>query len=178
MIKWSKFSGAAFTKDMRGFFYSRYDEPKAGSALRDTNYYQKLYYHKLGTPQSEDELIYKRDDHKEWGFGGAVTDDGHYLIVFISEGTDPRNRVYYKDLTKPASPVVPLMDKMDATYNFVDNDGPALLVRHQPGRHAQPPRRRWIFASPSRSTGRPDSRERREAGVRHAWWTTSSLPAT
>jgi prolyl oligopeptidase len=124
VIKWSKFSGAAFTKDMRGFFYSRYDEPKAGSALRDTNYYQKLYYHKLGTPQSEDELIYKRDDHKEWGFGGAVTDDGHYLIVFISEGTDPKNRVYYKDLTKPASPVVPLMDKMDATYNFVDNDGP------------------------------------------------------
>jgi prolyl oligopeptidase len=124
VVKWSKFSGAAFTKDARGFFYSRYDEPKAGSALRDTNYYQKLYFHKLGTPQSADELIYKRDDQKEWGFGGAVTDDGHYLILYVSVGTDPRNRVYYKDLTKPASPVVPLMDKMDAAYNFVDNDGP------------------------------------------------------
>lgn len=124
VIKWSKFSGAAFTKDARGFFYSRYDEPKAGSALRDTNYYQKLYFHKLGTPQSEDQLIYKRDDEKEWGFGGAVTDDGRYLILYVSVGTDPRNRIYYKDLTKPASPVVPLMDKMDATYNFVDNDGP------------------------------------------------------
>jgi len=124
VVKWSKFSGAAFTKDARGFFYSRYDEPKADSALRDTNYYQKLYFHKLGTPQSADELIYKRDDQKEWGFGGAVTDDGHYLILYVSVGTDPRNRVYYKDLTKPASPVVPLMDKMDAAYNFVDNDGP------------------------------------------------------
>ena len=124
VVKWSKFSGAAFTKDARGFFYSRYDEPKAGSALRDTNYYQKLYFHKLGTPQSADELIYKRDDQKEWGFGGAVTDDGHYLILYVSVGTDPRNRVYYKDLTKPAGPVVPLMDKMDAAYNFVDNDGP------------------------------------------------------
>ena len=124
VIKWSKFSGAAFTRDASGFYYSRYDEPKAGSALRDTNYYQKLYFHKLGTPQSQDELIYKRDDHKEWGFGGAVTDDGHYLLIHVSEGTDPKNRVYYKDLTKPASPVVPLMDKMDASYNFVDNDGP------------------------------------------------------
>jgi len=124
VVKWSKFSGAAFTKDARGFFYSRYDEPKADSALRDTNYYQKLYFHKLGTPQSADELIYKRDDQKEWGFGGAVTDDGHYLILYVSVGTDPRNRVYYKDLTKPAGPVVPLMDKMDAAYNFVDNDGP------------------------------------------------------
>ena len=92
--------------------------------LRDTNYYQKLYYHKLGTPQSEDQLIYKRDDQKEWGFGGEVTDDGKYLIITISVGTDPKNRVYYKDLTKPESPVVALLDKKDAVYNFMDNDGP------------------------------------------------------
>jgi prolyl oligopeptidase len=124
LIKWSKFSGASFSKDGKGFFYSRYDEPKEQSMLRDANYYQKLYYHKLGTQQSEDALIYKRDDQKEWGFGGAVTDDGKYLIIQISEGTDPRNRVYYKDLTKPDSAVVPLLDEKDAVYNFIDNDGP------------------------------------------------------
>ena len=124
IIKWSKFSGASFTKDSKGFFYSRYDEPKEKSKLRDSNYYQKLYYHKLGTPQSADALIYKRDDHKEWGFGGDVTDDGHYLIIHISEGTDPKNRVYFKDLTKPGSDVVPLLDEKDAVYNFIDNDGP------------------------------------------------------
>jgi prolyl oligopeptidase len=124
IIRWAKFSDAAFSKDGRGFFYSRYDEPKEQSMLRAANYYQKLYYHKLGTPQSEDALIYKRDDHKEWGFGGSVTDDGKYLIIFIWEGTDPKNRVYYKDLTKPESPVVALLDEKDAVYHFIDNDGP------------------------------------------------------
>jgi prolyl oligopeptidase len=124
VIKWSKFSGASFTKDSKGFFYSRYDEPKEESKLRDSNYYQKLYYHKLGTPQSEDVLVYKRDDHKEWGFGGFVTDDGRYLIIHVSEGTDPKNRVYYKDLSKSESAVVELLDQKDAVYNFVDNDGP------------------------------------------------------
>jgi prolyl oligopeptidase len=124
LIKWSKFSGASFSKDGKGFYYSRYDEPKAQSMLRDTNYYQKLYYHKLGAPQAEDELIYKRDDHKEWSFGGSVTDDGRYLIIHVGEGTDPRNRVYYKDLTKPDSAVVALLDEKDAVYHFIDNDGP------------------------------------------------------
>ncbi len=124
LIRWSKFSGASFSKDSKGFFYSRYDEPKEQSMLRDANYYQKLYYHKLGTPQSQDALIYKRDDQKEWGFGGSVTDDGHYLIIHVSEGTDPKNRVYYKDLTSADSPVIALLDKKDAVYNFIDNDGP------------------------------------------------------
>jgi prolyl oligopeptidase len=124
VIRWSKFSGASFSKDGKGFFYSRYDEPKEQSMLRDANYYQKLYYHKLGTPQSDDTLIYKRDDHKEWGFHGLVTDDGKYLIIHISEGTDPKNRLYYKDLTQPESPVVALLDEKDAVYQFIDNDGP------------------------------------------------------
>jgi len=124
VIRWAKFSDVAFTKDGKGFFYSRYDEPKEQSKLRAANYYQKLYYHKLGTPQSEDALIYKRDDHKEWGFGGSVTDDGKYLIILIWEGTDPKNRVYYKDLARPDSPVVALLDEKDAVYHFIDNDGP------------------------------------------------------
>ncbi|MGA3126004.1 MAG: prolyl oligopeptidase family serine peptidase [Candidatus Korobacteraceae bacterium] len=124
VIKWSKFSGASFSKDGKGFFYSRYDEPKEQSMLRDTNYYQKLYYHKLGTSQSADALIYKRDDRKEWGFGGSVTDDGKYLIIYIGEGTDPQNRIYYKDLATPGSAVVALLDEKNAIYHFIDNDGP------------------------------------------------------
>jgi prolyl oligopeptidase len=124
VIRWSKFSGASFSKDGRGFFYSRYDEPKEQTMLRDSNYYQKLYYHKLGAPQSDDELIYKRDDQKEWGFSGDVSEDGRYLIIHVSEGTDPKNRIYYKDLKDPASKVVPLLDEKDAVYNFIDNDGP------------------------------------------------------
>ncbi len=102
LIKWVKFSSASWTKDGKGFYYSRYDEPK-GTALRDTNYFQKLYYHTLGTPQSEDKLIYERPDNKELGFGGGVTNDGHYLVIFVWQGTSPKNRLYYKDLTKPDS---------------------------------------------------------------------------
>lgn len=89
LIKWVKFSGASWTKDGKGFFYSRYDEPK-GTALRDANYFQKLYYHKVGTAQSEDKLIYERPDNKEMGFGGSVTDDGHYLIITVWQGRNPR----------------------------------------------------------------------------------------
>ena len=128
-LKWVKFSGASWTKDGKGFFYSRYDEPKAGAPLRDANYFHKLYYHRLGTPQSEDKLIYDRPDNKEMGFGGDVTDDGHYLIITVWQGTSPKNRLYYKDLTDPNSQVIKLLDDFDAQYQFLDNDGPVFWIK-------------------------------------------------
>src|ERR1700740_874561 len=128
LIKWVKFSGASWSKEGKGFYYSRYDEPK-GTALRDANYFQKLYYHKLGTAQSEDKLIYERPDNKELGFGGSVTNDGHYLVIFVFQGTSPKNRLYYKDLTKPDSAVVKLLDDFDAEYQFIDNDGPVFWMK-------------------------------------------------
>jgi len=128
LIKWVKFSGASWTKDGKGFFYSRYDEPK-DAALRAANYFQKLYYHRLGTPQSEDAMIYNRPDNKELGFGGGVTDDGEYLVITVWQGTSPKNRLYYKDLSKPDSPVVKLLDDFDAQYQFIDNDGPVFWIQ-------------------------------------------------
>ncbi|MBZ5687976.1 MAG: prolyl oligopeptidase family serine peptidase [Acidobacteriia bacterium] len=128
LVKWVKFSGASWSKDGKGFYYSRYDEPK-GTALRDANYFQKLYYHKLDTAQAEDKLIYERPDNKELGFGGSVTNDGRYLVIFVFQGTSPKNRLYYKDLTKPGSEVVKLLDDFDAQYQFVDNDGPVFWIR-------------------------------------------------
>jgi prolyl oligopeptidase len=122
-LKWVKFSGASWTPDGKGFFYSRYDEPKENS-LKSTNYFQKLYYHRLGAPQSDDSLVYERSDQKEWLFGGSVTDDGRYLIIGINQGTDVKNRLYYKDLQTKDSAVVKLLDDFDAAYNFIDNDGP------------------------------------------------------
>ncbi|HEY0101680.1 MAG TPA: prolyl oligopeptidase family serine peptidase [Pyrinomonadaceae bacterium] len=122
-IKWVKFSGASWTPDGKGFFYSRYDEPKAGSQLAGVNEFQKLYYHRLGTPQAEDTLIYERRDQKDWGFSGDVTEDGRYLIISVWVGTDVKNRVYYKDLQTKDAPVVKLLDDFDAAYNFIDNDG-------------------------------------------------------
>ncbi|MEQ2009229.1 MAG: prolyl oligopeptidase family serine peptidase [Limisphaerales bacterium] len=122
-LKWVKFSGASWTKDGKGFFYSRYDAPKEGDALKGVNKFQKLYYHRIGTAQGDDTLIYERRDQPDWGFGGQVSDDGRFLIISIWQGTDPRNRIYYRDLTRPDAPVVKLLDDYDADYSFVDNDG-------------------------------------------------------
>ncbi len=122
-LKWLKFSGASWTHDGKGFFYSRYDEPNEKSKHEDVNYYQKLFYHRLGTPQSQDVLIYDRPDQKEWGFSAGVTEDGKYLIISVWRGTDPQNLIFYKDLTAPESAVIELINKFEAEYNFIDNDG-------------------------------------------------------
>ncbi|MGE0537135.1 MAG: prolyl oligopeptidase family protein [Pirellulales bacterium] len=123
LLKWVKFSGAAWTGDSAGFFYSRYDEPQEGTEFVGSNYYQKLYFHKLGTPQSEDKLVYERPDQKEWGFGGEVSEDGRYLIISVSHGTERKNDVFYKDLADPDAEVVELLNEFDAQYVFLGNDG-------------------------------------------------------
>ncbi|MGK7874416.1 MAG: prolyl oligopeptidase family protein [Xenococcaceae cyanobacterium] len=128
-IKWVKFSGASWTRDNQGFFYSRYDEPNEATKLEDVNYFQKLYYHHLGTPQSEDILIYHRSDQKEWGFNGDVTEDGRYLIIIVGRGTDPKNLVFYKDLQDPDAEVIELISEFEANYSFIDNDGSVFWFR-------------------------------------------------
>lgn len=119
-LKWIKFSGASWTHDHKGFFYSRYNEPNENTKLEDANYYQKLFYHRLGTPQSEDILIYERPDQKEWGFSGSVTEDGKYLIISVWRGSEPKNLIFYKDLTQPDAPVVELISEFEAEYGFID----------------------------------------------------------
>src|SRR5689334_18553293 len=121
-LKWVKFSGVSWTRDGKGFFYSRYDEPK-NDTLKGTNYFQKVYFHKLGTPQSDDALIYERPDQKDWLITGTATDDGNYLLLTIYQGTDVKSRVYYKDLKAKDAPVVKLFDDFDAAYNFIGNEG-------------------------------------------------------
>ncbi len=128
-LQWIKFSGASWTHDHQGFFYSRYDEPNEKTKLEDVNYYQKLYYHQLGTPQSEDILIYHRPEQKEWGFGGSVTEDGKYLIISVWLGTDSKNLVFYKDLTNPQSEVIELINKFEADYSFIGNDNNVFYFR-------------------------------------------------
>ena len=128
-LQWIKFSGASWTNDNQGFFYSRYDEPNETTKLEDVNYYQKLFYHRLGTPQSEDILIYERPDEKEWGFGGGVTEDGRYLIISVWKGTDSKNLLFYKDLTNPDSPVIELMNTFEASYSFIDNENTLFWIQ-------------------------------------------------
>ncbi|MBD2513574.1 S9 family peptidase [Nostoc sp. FACHB-973] len=128
-LQWIKFSGASWTHDSQGFFYSRYDEPNEKTRLEDVNYYQKLYYHQLGKPQSEDVLIYHRPDQKEWGFSGDVTEDGRYLIISVWLGTDSKILVFYKDLTNHDAEVVELINQFEADYSLIDNDGSVFYFR-------------------------------------------------
>ncbi len=123
-LKWVKFSGAAWDRNGTGFYYSRYDAPKEGDALKGVNHFHKLHFHKLGTPQSEDELVYERRDQKEWGFGAEVTEDNRYLIIHVWKGTEQKNRVFYQELGRPDAPVVELLNDFDASYAFIANEGP------------------------------------------------------
>ncbi len=125
-LKWVKFSGISWTPDNQGFFYSRYDEPEGGNELVDVNYYQKLYYHRLGESQEDDQLIYQRSDQKEWGFSGTVSEDGRWLIISVWRGTDPKNLVFYRDLEKPDTPVQELISEFEAEYRFLGNEGSVL----------------------------------------------------
>lgn len=127
VLKWVKFSGIAWAKDGSGIYYSRYDEPTEANRLTKVNEFQKLYFHKLGTPQSADELVYERKDQPKWGLSGDVTEDGRYLIIEVRQGTDVKNRVFYRDLSQPGSKVVELLNDFDASYNFVGNDGPVFF---------------------------------------------------
>jgi len=159
-LKWIKFSGAAWTHDGAGFFYSRYPEPAAGvDPLLDVNHNQKVYYHKLGTDQSADRLIYERPDHPDWGFGVEVSADGRYAVYTVWLGTDRRNRIYYQDLGAPNAPkldapVVRLLDAFDASYGFVGNNGPVFFFQTD---NAAP--RSRIVAVDTRN---PDARSWRE----------------
>ncbi len=122
VLKWVKFSGASWRRDGTGFFYSRYDEPKS-NALKAANTFQKLYFHRLGTKQSDDLLIYERKDQPEWMFGGSVTDDGRYLVISISRSTEPKNLVLYRDLAKKnaEATVETLIGEWEASYQFLGN---------------------------------------------------------
>jgi prolyl oligopeptidase len=88
-----------------------------------------LYFHRLGTPQTQDVLVYDRPDQKEWNFNGQVTDDGEFLIITATEGTDPRNRVLYKDLSSETNEVVELLMDFDADYSFIGNEGPVFWFK-------------------------------------------------
>ena len=133
LLRWVKFSGLSWTHDNAGFYYSRFPTP-AGNVLQAVVKNQMLYYHRLGTAQAADRLVYQRPDHPDWGFGGGVTDDGRYLIIGVSLGTDSRNRVYYLDLGSARRPsitgrVVRLLDAFDASYDFVGNRGPVFYFQ-------------------------------------------------
>ncbi|HEV7180516.1 MAG TPA: prolyl oligopeptidase family serine peptidase [Candidatus Baltobacteraceae bacterium] len=123
VLHWSKFGSASWMPDSRSFLYARYAEPKAGNERKGALYNQKIYLHRLGTPQSADTLFYSRRDHPDWFIGTSVTIDGRYAVMTTNEGTSPNNRVYYIDLHDPKRTVHAIFDKGDANYSYLDNVG-------------------------------------------------------
>lgn len=121
--------GVSWLKDNSGFFYSRFPQTEAGGELRSQTFFQKLYFHKLGTPQSEDKVIYERPDNREYFVGGRVSDDGKWLMITVGKGTERMNMVYFKDLTKADSPVVALIDNLESSWSFIGNDGSTFYFR-------------------------------------------------
>lgn len=135
-VRWLKFSGIAWTNDNKGFYYSRFPTPPSDqeSQINQKVENQKLYYHRLGTPQSSDKLVYAMPKHPEWGVDGSVSEDGRYLILSVFNGTSTKNRLYYAGLGNPMHPdvnaeVKPLYTNGDAMYAAIGNIGDTLYLQ-------------------------------------------------
>ncbi|MBL9202106.1 MAG: S9 family peptidase [Opitutaceae bacterium] len=141
VIKWVKFSGVSWTRDNAGFFYSRYPAPTADAGTGKTfsglaN--QRLYYHRLGTPQSDDRLIHEIPAEPKWFVRGGITEDGRYLIITVNRGSAAENQLRYVDLGNPRkprldAPVQPLVGEWIGEHNIIGNDGATLyaVTNHQ-----------------------------------------------
>ena len=117
-IEWAKFSGATWENDDSGFYYQKYDEPR-DELLKDINTSPKLMFHKLGTPQSEDKIIYEDPDKPRWGWGISVVKESDIKFLSISNGTDERNRLYVQ--LKKGKEFIPLIDELIGAYQYLDN---------------------------------------------------------
>ena len=133
-VRWVRFTSIEWTNDGKGFFYSRYPEPPKGKKLEAALTGHALYYHRVGTPQSQDQLIHRQRDLPTWLSIGDVSEDGRYLLIIVTRGADPRNRLYVKMLGDPmepniSAPVKPLIEDDDAEYTFIGNIGTTFFVR-------------------------------------------------
>ena len=133
-VRWMRFSDISWTKDARGFFYSRYPEPPKNKVLEAALSGQALYYHRVGTSQTEDRLVYERKDLPGWLIGGSVTEDGRYLLIVMAEGSGNENRLYFSDLGNPMAPtldapVKPAIESDDAEYAPIGNTGSVVYLR-------------------------------------------------
>jgi prolyl oligopeptidase len=133
-VRWMRFSNISWTKDAKGFYYSRYPEPPKGKVLEAALSGHALYYHRVGTPQSADLLVYERKDLPTWLIIGSVSEDGRYLYVSMYEGSGNNNRLYAAQLGIAQSPnlrapIAPVIETDDAEYAPIGNQGPLVFLR-------------------------------------------------
>lgn len=120
---------SAWLKDNSGFFYSSYAPVEKGQELKQTTKFQKVYFHKLGTPQSEDYVVYERPDNGDYFSGAEVSEDGNWLLITVGKGTERMNMVYFKNLSMEKAPFIPLIENLENSWDFLGNDGSTFYFR-------------------------------------------------
>lgn len=128
-IRWVKFSVIAWKPDGSGFFYSRFPEPSADAAFQSPNLNQSIWFHAVGTPQSADRLVFATPDQSKLSHRAQVTDDGHWLVISSSAGTDPRNSVTLVSLKKADAKPRVLIPGIDHDWNLIGAIGNRMWFR-------------------------------------------------
>ncbi|MGH6783207.1 MAG: prolyl oligopeptidase family serine peptidase, partial [Sphingomicrobium sp.] len=133
-LKWLKYGGdVAWTKDGKGFYYSRFPEPKKGQDFQETSLNQSVWFHKLGTPQSTDRKIFATPDLPKRGHSAVVSDDGRWLVIYTGEGTDNVNEIRIVDLKKSGAKPRALITGLDHEWSYLGNQGTRFLFRTNDG---------------------------------------------
>jgi len=126
VLKWCKFTNIAWKHDHSGFYYDRF--PAEGEVPpEDLDAYNRVYWHSVGTPQSQDVLVYEDPAHKDYGSAPTVTDDGKYLVLWMYHGTDPNNGLYYREV-ESSGEFIHLMELGEAKFNLIDNVGTTWFI--------------------------------------------------
>ncbi len=138
-VPWSKFSTASWAHDGSGFYYTGYAPPADGNLFTSVNTAHTLYFHRIGVLGSRspgvdsDPVVFAAADHPDWLFSSDVTEDGRWLVITQSQGTNRESRIFLQDLSQsvaPAAdvPVVPLLNRFDAAYQVIANDADVFYV--------------------------------------------------
>lgn len=122
-LQWLKFSSVSWTQDSKGFFYSRYDEPSSEEKFQGLNLGQKVFYHRVGDDQTQDQLIHQNPENPKWGFQPEVTEDGKYLVITVWQGTDDRYRILFRRLEESDPGLTILIENFENEYSFIGNEG-------------------------------------------------------
>ena len=128
VLQWVKFTSIEWNKDNSGFYYNRYPKPDEGAAFQSVALNQKTYFHKIGTPQSEDTLVYEDPEHPDWTSSVELTHDGKYLVLTIERGTDSKNKLYYRAANDSAADWKPLIEDFDNHFYLVGSEGDRLML--------------------------------------------------
>lgn len=127
-LEWSKFSTAEWDAKGEGFWYGRYPQPEPGAALQAVNENFALYYHRIGTPQSADTLVYRRPDQPRWTFSPNLTSDGRYLVIETAGSTAIERLIHFLDLQEPQPAPKTVIGEFRYSYRYIGSRGSRILL--------------------------------------------------